>query len=79
MYSRILDTAELGRAVRNARKQQGLTQEKFASMFNSFSREFLSDLENGKPTVEFEKALKVANLLGLRLFINSVDNRQLPL
>ncbi|GHT78842.1 hypothetical protein FACS1894104_2610 [Actinomycetota bacterium] len=69
MQTRILSTAELGQAIREARKRQGLTQEKFAGMFSSFSREFLSDLENGKPTVEFEKALKVATLLGLNIYV----------
>jgi hypothetical protein len=41
-----------------------------ADFFSSFSREFLSDLENGKPTVELEKALAVVNALGLRLNIS---------
>ena len=26
---------------------------------------FLSDLENGKPTIELEKAIRIANLLGM--------------
>jgi len=50
-----------------ARKAQGMTQRELSGFFRAFSREFLSDLENGKPTVELGKTLAVLNSLGLRM------------
>jgi hypothetical protein len=44
-----------------------------AALFSGFSREFLSDLENGKPTAELGKALLVANALGLRVYLATGD------
>ena len=42
-----------------------------ASLEYSFSRiSFLSDLENGKKTIELDKALIVANILGLDVELN---------
>ena len=35
--------------------------------FTGYSVSFISDLENGKPTIELEKAIRLANLLGLDL------------
>lgn len=72
----IIDTADVGRCVRAARKAQGLTQKELAGFFTAFSREFLSDLENGKPTVELGRALAVLNSLGLRVSITSCDDQQ---
>ncbi|MDR2108131.1 MAG: helix-turn-helix domain-containing protein, partial [Coriobacteriales bacterium] len=69
MEQRIVSVADFGSRIRKERKKQGLTQQQLAAFFASFSREFLSDLENGKPTVELGKALKVASALGLRLMI----------
>ena len=42
----------------------GYTQAYLAEV-TGFSTSFISDLENGKPTAELEKALFLANLLGL--------------
>ncbi|MBQ3944839.1 MAG: helix-turn-helix transcriptional regulator, partial [Alphaproteobacteria bacterium] len=38
------------------RKELGYTQ-KYLSDFTGFSTSFISELENGKPTIELEKAL----------------------
>ena len=40
---------------------------RFLSEFSGLSVSFISDLENGKKTVELEKAIYLANLLGLDL------------
>lgn len=64
---RITDAKSFGEALRSRRKELGYTQ-KYISDFTGFSVSFLSDLENGKPTVEIEKAISVANLLGLSIF-----------
>lgn len=65
---KISDSVSLGNAIRSRRKQLGYTQ-KTISDFTGFSVSFLSDLENGKPTAELEKALSVANLLALDIFV----------
>ena len=69
MKASITNASDLGKCVRTARKAQGLTQKELAGFFTAFSREFLSDLENGKPTVELGKTLAVLSSLGLRVSI----------
>lgn len=58
--------ADLGRLVKKAREEKGLTQQEFADL-TGVGRRFVSELENGKPTVEFGKALKVALGAGISL------------
>jgi len=71
MRQRIIDVKDFGQAVRAARREQGSTQKELSDFFSAFSREFLSDLENGKPTIELGKALVAAHALGLRLYLES--------
>jgi len=61
----INDAKSFGEAVSAARKRQGISQTQIAVIANTGVR-FISDLENGKPTVQLDKALKVAWLLGIR-------------
>ena len=67
---KILNTSDLGSAVRSRRKSLNYTQA-FLSDFTGLSVSFISDLENGKPTVEFEKVLKIINILGMDLCIEN--------
>lgn len=57
---------ELGRAVRAERKRQGLRQAELAALSGVGNR-FVSDLENGKPSVEFGRAFQVLTMLGMTL------------
>jgi len=57
---------DLGNVIRATRKAQGATQAEFASLCGVGVR-FISELENGKPTVEFGKVLTVLISLGLNL------------
>jgi len=57
---------DLGRAVRAARKAAGLDQKDAAGLAGVGLR-FLSDLENGKPTVRMDKVMRVVAVLGLEL------------
>ena len=66
---KITNSKSFGDAVKNRRKKLGYTQ-KYISEFMGVSISFLSDLENGKKTIELEKALAVANLLGLDIELN---------
>ena len=55
---------ELGKSVARVRKQQGATQVQLAQMSNVGVR-FVRDLEDGKPTVQMNKVLKVLSVLGI--------------
>lgn len=59
---------DIGTAVRSKRKEDGLTLVDAAGLCNVNYR-FLSDLENGKPTVRLDKVLQVLAALGLELAI----------
>ena len=64
----INDSFSLGQLIRTRRKELTYTQ-KYISEITGFSMSFLSDLENGKPTCEIGKTLRLLNLLGLNLII----------
>ncbi|BCG87288.1 hypothetical protein MesoLj113c_33980 [Mesorhizobium sp. 113-3-9] len=65
--SAITSPADLGRLVRAARKRRDFSQQQFADLAG-VGRRFLSELENGKPTLELGKVLKVAGAAGITLF-----------
>lgn len=62
------DPAEIGRIVRQARKHAGIRQAQAAALCRVGTR-FLSDLENGKPTLRLDKVLQVLKGFGLRVII----------
>lgn len=62
----ITDAASLGRVLRERRRRDGLTQAEAAGLTNVGIR-FLSELENGKPTVRLDKVLRVVAAFGLQL------------
>ena len=70
MNKKIQSAEAFGKAIKEYRKQQKITQSQLAAVINSGVR-FISDLENGKPTVQLEKALKAANMLGITFEIPS--------
>lgn len=57
---------DLGKAVRAARKRHALTQADLAGLSGTGVR-FISDLERGKPTLEFGRVLTVLQVLGVRM------------
>ncbi len=61
---------EIGRLVRDERKRQGVTQLQLAGLAGTGIR-FVSDLENGKGTIQIQKLLKIVQTLGLGVFIFS--------
>jgi len=65
------DSRVFGAVVRAYRKQQGVSQVKLAAIANTGVR-FISDLENGKPTVQLDKALRVASILGLKIEVSNI-------
>lgn len=64
--TQITSAASFGEALRLRRKELHYTQG-FLSEFSGLSVSFISDLENGKKTAELEKAIYLANLLGMDL------------
>ena len=67
---------EIGQLIKSERKRQGVTQMQLAGIAGTGIR-FISDLENGKGTIQVQKLLKVLQTLGLGLFIYSPwDNKR---
>lgn len=64
--TKITCVADLGSALRRARKELGLTQQQTAD-FCGVSVTYLYQLEKGKETVEFGKAIDIARRLGIDL------------
>lgn len=62
----VTSPADLGALVRAARKAAGLDQQALADLAG-VGRRFVSELENGKATLEFGKVLTVAAALGIDL------------
>lgn len=63
----IIDSAtELGKLIRQRRKEDGLSLEEAAGVCG-VSYAFLSALENGKETVRLSKVLQVTKSLGIEL------------
>lgn len=62
----ITNSSDFGRSIRERRKTLGYTQQEL-SAFTGLSVSFLSDLERGKKTAELDKAILVANTLGMDL------------
>jgi y4mF family transcriptional regulator len=68
---RIIDSKTFGAAVRAYRKKQGATQIQLAATANTGVR-FIGDLENGKPSIQLNKALHVADILGLKIEVLNI-------
>ena len=72
---KLKSVGEIGALVKETRKKQGISQEKLAGVAATGTR-FISDLENGKETVQLAKVLKVVNALGLGMYIfNRWENK----
>ena len=65
--SKITTAVDIGRLVLAARQKQALSQQSFADLAG-VGRRFISELENGKATLEFDKVLQVAAAIGIDLF-----------
>ena len=62
----IKNTEQLGKAVRQKRKQLGVTQRELAMTCGTGER-FIVDLEQGKQTCQVGKVLQVVQALGINL------------
>ena len=68
----IKSAQDIGKLVKEARKKQNFTQVQLAQLSNVGTR-FLSDLENGKPTCEIDKVIKVLANLGIKLEVSMAN------
>lgn len=68
MKTVVSSTADIGAAIRKKRKADGLTLADAAGLCNVNYR-FLSNLENGKTTVQLGKVLQVLHCLGIEIHL----------
>ena len=68
----INDSAQIGEIIRQLRKDAKLTQIEAAAMCDVGSR-FLSDLENGKPSLHLGKVLEVLRNFGLLVILKKKE------
>jgi HTH-type transcriptional regulator / antitoxin HipB len=71
---RITNPAELGAAIRAARRMRGLRLEDVALGAGVGTR-FVSELERGKPTVRLAETMRVVASLGLLFTIEDPDEQ----
>lgn len=64
----VQDMQALGQAIRDRRRDLGYTQA-FLADYAGISTSFLSELENGKETIQAGKMIEVISLLGMDLYI----------
>ena len=69
-HEQLESAAAVGRLIQAERKRQKLSQLQLAGLANTGIR-FISDLENGKGTVQLQKLLSVISALGLSMFVYS--------
>lgn len=66
----ITSPEDLGLLVRRAREKRNLSQQRFADLAG-VGRRFVSELENGKATLELGKVLKVMRAAGVSIFVRN--------
>ena len=66
MEESVKNAEQIGKIIRKERKRQGILQQDLAEL-SGVSLHFLSNLENGKATVELQKVLLVLRSLGITL------------
>lgn len=69
MLVRVTSTQEIGAWARKTRKAQHLDQVTAGSLAGN-GLTFVSQFENGKPTVQLQKALHMLETLGLHVYLD---------
>lgn len=62
----------IGSAIRERRKQLGLTQQTLA-LYSGVSAKFIVELESDKPTVRLDKVFQVLDVLGYELKVGPIE------
>ena len=63
----IFTVKDLSKLIKEKRLALGMTQSDASALCNEGIR-FLSELENGKPTLQIDKVLKVAKFFDIKIF-----------
>ena len=66
--AKVASTADIGAIAQQARKEQGLTQIDLAGLAGLGTR-FVIELEQGKETIQMQKAMQVLQELGLEMVV----------
>jgi len=74
MKSIITDVSQIGLLIKEERKRQKILQQDLADV-SGVSWHFLSNLENGKTTVELKKVMLVLNALGIDMELTTREPR----
>ena len=69
-HEQLYSAADVGKLILAERKRPKLSQLQLAGLANTGIR-FISDVENGKGTVQLQKLLAVISALGLCMFVYS--------
>ena len=69
-HEQLYNAADVGKLILAERKRQKLSQLQLAGLANTGIR-LISDVENGKGTVQLQKLLAVISALGLCMFVYS--------
>lgn len=75
LTTRIRQSEDLGKLVRQLRAEQGLLQIDLAGLAGTGNR-FIVDLERGKPTLQLQKVLDVLDLMGLEVVVRRKDGNR---
>ena len=70
----ITSTQELGKLLQQVRKSSNITQATLSGMANWGGR-FISDVENGKPTVRAQMLFELIGWLGLEIVIRKKGSK----
>jgi len=73
--TKVFDMADIGSLVKTKRNEFEMTQPRLADISGNGIR-FISDLENGKPTMQIGKVLDTLHVLGLDLYISTRGSQQ---
>ena len=69
-HQQLNNAADVGNLIRAERKRQKLSQLQLAGLANTGIR-LISDMENGKGTVQLQKLLAVVSALGMSMYVYS--------
>lgn len=72
MHIPLTSVQDAGLAIRTMRKRAGIRIDDFA-LTAGVSKQFMTDLENGKPTVQMGRVLNLLQRLGLRVSVDLPD------
>lgn len=73
----VITPDDVGHIVREQRKQLGLSQQELAR-YAGVTRQWVSMLEKGKPSVELASVLRVLSALGLRVDVRDARQASAP-